>query len=549
MAWKPRHGEISGVEKRLFELSAGQPRVALVFPNRYSLAVSNLGYLWVWRLLNEHGLGCERFALPPQGRSTKRTGKQALRSLDSGERLNQFPLVALSLSYENDYVQALRILASAGIPLLSRKRSRTDPMVFAGGIAVTSNPAPLSELLDFVVLGEVEPIAGRLCEVLKAWRGQNRTSFLRAVAEIPGVYVPRVHGAPEEAGGRMRIEAQKLTRPRFAYSPLLAQRDEFGGAFLIELGRGCPSLCRFCLLGHLGLPPRYADLAVPLDALERSGAKRAGLLASDVVGHPKFNGLLKSLADGEVEVSVSSLRMGAKTDYGLLARAGLKQVTLAPECGSERLRRVVNKGFSDDEIIDEFERAFDAGIERIKLYFIVGLPTESSDDALKISALVEKASEVLGRGRRLIVSVSPFVPKPHTPFELVPFAGERAIRERFNLLRPRLARVSNVDFEFASAREAKYQAYISRAGSEASGVLVAAAQTGENIERAARGLGIDLNEETSCERSSGESSPWRFVDTGVQQGFIVEQYHLALDGKAGHKCRVGRCTACGACPH
>ncbi|HDH97219.1 MAG TPA: radical SAM protein [Proteobacteria bacterium] len=547
MVRKSFRGDPAASERRLFQLAAGKPCVALVFPNDYSLAVSNLGYLWAWRMFNEHGLRCERFVVPSRQRSGTKADRSIPRSLDSGERLNRFPLIAFSLCYENDYVRALRFLLAAGIPPLSRKRTRADPIVFAGGIAITANPAPLAEVLDFVVLGELEPIAGRLCEALEMWRGQNRTGFLRSLAEIEGVYVPRIHGTPEEMSGRAGIEVQKHRQPRFAYSPLLTDRGEFGNAFLIELGRGCPSLCRFCLIGHVSLPPRYADLTGALDALEASGASRVGLLASDVAGHPGFNRLLAELVDRGLEVSVSSLRMGTKADYRLLAEAGLKQITLAPECGSVRIRTLVNKRCGDDEVIDEMERALDAGIERIKLYFMVGLPTESSEDALRIATLVEKARGALGKRHRLLVSVAPFVPKPHTPFELVPFAGERAIKERFNLLRSRLARIPNVEFEIASAREAKYQAYISRAGSEAARILIASAQTGKNIEHAARDLGVDLDEAVGRDRSPDELLPWKFVDTKVKHEFLVDQYHLALDGKAGPKCRVGRCTVCGVC--
>lgn len=534
-------------ERRLFELSKGQPRVALVFPNVYQLAVSNLGYLWVWKLFNERELGCERFVLPSQDILKRSNAAEYLRSLESGERINRFPLIAFSLPYENDYVRVLRILSLSGIPLFSRKRSKSDPIVFAGGTAITANPAPLSEIFDFIVLGEIEPILDELCETLKTYRSQNRLNFLKKVSEISGIYVPRVHGAPEEICDQLKIDVQKSTSQKFSYSPLLAQDDIFGGAFLVEVGRGCPSLCRFCLIGHLGLPPRYADPQEMLNIIENSGAKRVGLLASDVCGHSQFNSLLADLLKRNLEVSVSSLRMGTDADFSLLARAGLRQITLAPEAGSPRIRSVINKFFDDDQIISECERAFSCGIERIKLYFLVGLPTESNDDALKIATLVEKMRTALVKGKKLIVSISPYVPKPHTPFELVPFAGEREIKEKLNLLRARLTKIANVDLEFDSPKEAKWQAYISRAGSEAKNVLVASAQSGKNIEQAAQELGIDIDKEVSRERVADEKHPWKFVNTRVREDFLIEQYHLALESKSGHKCKIGKCFVCGVC--
>lgn len=547
MAWELEIGEIRKKEKKLFKLSKGQPRVALVFPNAYQLAISNLGYLWVWRLFNECNLGCERFVLPSPDALRKSSAADYLRSLESNERINQFPFIAFSLPYENDYVNAAKILLLSGIPPYSRKRTKRDPIVFAGGAAITANPAPLSEILDFVVLGEIEPILNKLCETLKTYRAQNRLNFLKKVSEISGIYVPRVHGAPEEICDRLKIDVQKSTAKDFAHSPLLVPDDAFGGAFLVEVGRGCPSLCRFCLIGHLGLPPRYADFKGILKVIEDSKAKRVGLLASDVSGHPQFNKLLAHLAEKNVEVSVSSLRTGTNADFSLLAKAGLKQITLAPESGSSRLRGVINKFFDDSEIIGECERAFAGGIERIKLYFLVGLPTESNEDALKIATLLAKMREILGRGKKLIVSVSPYVPKPHTPFELVPFVGEREIKEKFNLLRARLAKIANVDFEFDSPKEAKHQAYLARAGSEAIDVLIGAAKSGKNVEQAALELKIDINKEVSRERTADERHPWKLANTGINGDFLIEQYHLALESKTGHKCKIGRCTACGVC--
>jgi len=534
-------------EKLLFELSSGQPKVALVFPNTYQLAVSNLGYLWVWRLFNERGIGCERFVLPPSETFKRHATAESLRSLESGEKINQFPFIAFSLSYENDYINVVRALLLAGIPLQSRRRGKDDPFVFAGGAAITANPAPLSEIFDFTVLGEFEPITDIFCETLKTYRGHSRLGFLKRVSEIPGIYVPLIHRMPEQISDRQKINVQKFKAPFYAYSPLITTEDTFGGAFLIEIGRGCPSMCRFCLIGHLGLPPRYAELEAMTEILEKSGAKRVGLLSSNVSGHPEFNKLLAHLADKNVEVSVSSLRMGTKVNYELLTRAGLKQITLAPEAGSSRLRRVINKPFEDDEIISTCERALSAGIKRIKLYFLVGLPTESNEDAMSIATLLEKTREILGKGRRLLVSISPFVPKPHTPLELVPFAGEHEIKEKLNLLRSRLIKIANLDFEFGSVSEAMSQAYISRAGSEAAGVLIASIQTGRNIKQAALELGLNISKDVMRERASDEKRPWRFVNTRIKQEFLLDQYHLALEGRLGYKCKVGRCTVCGAC--
>src|SRR5947207_4055954 len=467
----------------------GKIAVALVYPHTYTVGMSNLGFQTIYRHLNAlPDVVCERLFLPDPEDIDElgRTGSVPI-SLESFRPLTDFHMVGFSVTYEGDYVNTLRLLTLAGIPLRADDRRPHDPLVLMGGVCAFSNPEPMAPFMDAIAVGEGEEL---VTELIAAYRtgADDRERFLDALAAIEGVYVPSryvVVYAPDGGVGEVRplgaapaIVTKRRLRNVNAFETVDAVKTpyaEYGHMALLEVGKGCGRGCRFCLEGQVYRPVRHrsvAALSETIKELAAQGEKRIGLVGACVSDYPWIGELLKVVEANGMELSISSLRADSLTEdlTAALARGGHRTLTIAPEAGTERLRRAIRKAITDEQILAACDLVRANGIPNLKTYFMIGQPTETDED---VEAIPELAGRMLERLRvldakghpfgRLTLSVSSFVPKPWTPFQWAPFAGAEALSKKLETIKQRVGGLATVRVLHANPREATLPALLARA--------------------------------------------------------------------------------------
>ncbi len=546
--------------------------IALVFPQIYPVAMGNLGFQAVYRLLNDTpDLHCERAFLPdPLTLEEHQRTATPILTLESKRPLRDFAVVAFSLSFEADYPNVLKILELSHIPLRAADRGPQAPLVVAGGVAAFLNPEPLAPVMDAFFLGEGEAGAVEFCRFLAVHRQElSRQELLLALGrEVPGAYVPAgytpIYGPDGTLAGmapapglppRVRVlHADVASRP--CVSEILTPFSEWGDMFLVELGRGCPRGCRFCAAGFVYRPPRERPLEVLLPELEEGVARKGkvGLLAAAVSDHPEIKEICRRVLELGGELSISSLRADSADAelFGLLARGGVRTVTLAPEAGSERLRRVLNKHLPDETLAQAVEAAAWAGLPQVRLYFMVGLPTETLEDVRAIPRLVKylrhRAVKALkGRPpfRQITLSLSSFVPKPWTPFQWAPMLPVAELKRRLRLVRQELAGVKEVRVHTDLPKWAYLQALLARGDRRVGEMLLAAHRVG--WARALAESPVNPDFFVYRQRGPAEVFPWDLLDHGIAKSYLWEEYQLALAEKESPPCRPEICRRCGVC--
>ncbi|MDD5083087.1 MAG: radical SAM protein, partial [Dehalococcoidales bacterium] len=399
----------------------GRIPFALIYPNSYYVGMSNLGLHAIYRLINnnEAAVGERVF-----WEKEDRTGTQVTLSLESQRPLNDFAVLAFSISYELDYFNVAPMLKANGIPVYAADRDERHPLIIAGGPCITANPMPLVPFFDCLCIGEAEVILPAMLAALSETIKGSRENQIKALASIPGVYVPQ---HPPETPV-VRQWARDLDN--FPVASVVLTRDtELGDLFLIEVERGCHWGCRFCLAGSAFRPIRFRSLDKLLEQAEL-GLKyrsRIGLVGPAVSDHPQIEELLTGLRRMGAGLSISSMRLKPlpSTVLKTLVDGGAQTITLAPEAGSERLRQVLRKGITEDDILEATGKVAAQGIRQLKLYFMIGLPSETDEDIEGIIKLTRKCKDILDRrltGSRLTLNVAPFVPKAGTPFQWLPMA-------------------------------------------------------------------------------------------------------------------------------
>lgn len=477
----------------------GKLRIALIYPNTYAVGMSNLGFQTLYRLLNARDeVVCERAFLPDD---TAEHG--VLRTLESDTPLDEMDIIAFSISFELDYANIPRILRLGGVEPFAEQRD--GPWVLAGGATVSYNPEPIAPFLDIALIGEAEESIDPLVDaLLEAYRQQT----LDPLAAIPGVYLP-ARGATPTA----RLAIHDLNRVP-VYNQIFSEHTEFGHMALVEVGRGCPYGCLFCVASHVYRPARWRSLEALLPPIERGlqYRKRVGLIGASVTDHPQIIPLCEEILRRGGQPSPASMRADALTDelLALLATGGVRSITLAPEAALEPLRRRVGKKLSDESLFSAAERAVRAGIHRIKLYFIVGLPGETPEDVEAIPTLVLKLAQT--SGMRISIGCSAFVPKPGTPFARQPMAPEREVRKKLEIIRRGLHR--KVEFTHESARWSYWQGVMARGGRELAEVLATIAMgkdTPAAWNAAFREHAIDADVYALRTISPDEPVPWAHI--------------------------------------
>jgi radical SAM family uncharacterized protein len=530
----------------------GKIAFALVYPNTYSVGMSNLGFQTIYRHLNLlPDVVCERVFMPdPADVDELRRTRSVPLSLESQRPLTDFHMIGFSVTYEGDYVNVLRLLDLAGIPLRAGERRPHDPLVLMGGVCAFSNPEPIAPFMDFVVVGEAEELVG---ELIAAYRAEyrDREAFLGLLTSLTGVYVParyEPHYAPDGAlldvvaTGAPAIVTKRRLSSVDSFRTIAAVKTpnaEYGHMALLEVGKGCGRGCRFCLEGQVYRPVRHRSvdaLRETVEQLAREGEKRVGLVGACVSDYPWIGELLKIVEANGMELSISSLRADSLTEdlASALARGGHRTLTIAPEAGTDRLRRVIRKAITDEQILDACSLVRAQGIPNLKTYFMIGQPTETAED---VEAIVDLARRMLERLRildakghpfgRLTLSISSFVPKPWTPFQWAPFAGADALSRKLETIKKGVRAFSNVRVLHENPREAALQALLARGDRRVADFVEQAARLDGDWRRALRDWKGDPEFYTTRVRSTDERMPWDHFEVGVKKSGLLREWERA----------------------
>ncbi len=555
--------EISLIKPKRHESVA----VALVYPNTYHVGMSNLGFQTVYRLLNDvDGIVCERSFLPDP--ATIHTGD--IISVESQRPLSTFDIIAFSISFENDYLNLLTIFERARIPFRASHRNATHPLVICGGVTSMLNPAPIAPLMDCAFIGEVEVILPAFMELFKQIADRDAL-LLRAAQEVPGVYVPRFFTEDYFPDGRFLALTPVKEVPAVidrayagddkstpACSAILTPDTTFDQTFLVEVSRGCPHGCRFCGAGFVYRPPRYHD-SHSLGSCIRLGqthTKKIGLVGAAVSDLPDLDHLCNLAEELDVNLSFSSLRANALDESLIthLANSGVKTATIAPDAGSERMRRCINKGITENDILAAAEALVSHDIPNLKLYFMIGLPTETMADIDAIVSLCKKVKHVFLKTSRprgsigeITVSVNCFVPKPHTPFQWAPMDDIQSLKQKHKHIKRSLKRVANLRVHADIPRWAYLQALFARGDGRLTAMLEAAHINQGNWPKTLKDTLTNADFYVRRERTPDEVFPWDFIDHGIQKSYLLAEYRKALHGVTTEECDPDTCRRCGVC--
>ncbi|NTV14002.1 MAG: radical SAM protein [Desulfobulbaceae bacterium] len=544
----------------------GRLPIALIFPSPYGVGMSNLGFQLVYDQINQHpDLVCERVFLPDPG-------TRAL-SVESSRPLADFPILLSALSFEQNLPDLVGMLLASGIEPLAARRCREKigpgtPLIVAGGVACFINPEPLAPFVEAILIGEAEELLPPLLEKLLG--GGERSAMLADLVGMPGCYVPQYYDfrygengilseikAREGAPERVRRLAWRGGEEA-GYSRLLSPAAEFADLFLVELGRGCSRSCRFCAAGFVYRPPRLWTPEVINRALDQRpvGITRVGLLGMEMARTEDLQKVAERLLAEGCKLSFSSLRADALTPelLSLLAGSGLKSVAIAPDGGSERLRRVINKGISREAVLDAATRLVVAGIVNLKLYFMIGLPTETEEDLTEMVILVKEVREIMsipgrarGRLANLTLSINPMVPKAWTPMQYHPFAEPNLLKKKLDFLQRGLRGMDNLKIMGEKPATAYLQATLARGDRRLAPALIEYAARGGNWQQVFRKCGVAPEAYALRERAAEELFPWEIIDQGMGKAYLWQEYRKALEARTSPVCEVGGCRRCGVC--
>ncbi len=565
-------------------------RFAFCFPDTYEIAMSNLGMRILYGVLNsDPNVWCERVFAPWGDMEDElRKNHIPLYALESGDPLGDFDIIGFSLGYEMAYTNVLNMLDLAGIPIRSRDRTELTPIIFAGGTSCI-NPEPMAEFFDLYAIGEGEELDLDIVRLYRKARneGWTKTEFLKEASQIEGVYVPSLYeplygddgaflglnpkdGAPERVTKRI---IEDLDDTYFPTKTLIPSTEIVHDRVTLELFRGCVRGCRFCQAGYAYRPVRRRSVGFLLErakeALLDSGYEEitlSSLSTSDFKGLQELtDGLIDWCEPRNISLSLPSLRadnfsMSLMERVQKVRKSGL---TFAPEAGSQRLRDVINKNVTEDELLRSCRFAFEGGWSNIKLYFMLGLPTETDEDVLAISQLANKVlytwrqyATNKARGVHITVSTSCFVPKPHTPFQWVAQVSREEYLRRVRLLRENM-KSRSISYNWHEADVGLVEAALSRGDRRVGDAIEAVWKMGGKLDawseyfslerwmKAFESVGLSMEYYACRERNADEPLPWDVISVGVDKSYLRRELERAIEGVLTPDCRV-KCTGCGA---
>ncbi|HEY7536312.1 MAG TPA: radical SAM protein, partial [Thermodesulfobacteriota bacterium] len=443
MIWKLKEKTRDILSNELGTLfKEGEIRVALAYPNTYEIGTSNLGFQLIYRILNSiPHISAERVYLPDQKDIKFYELGEDLFSLESQRKIGEFDIIAFSIPFEGDYINILKMLRLSKIPLRACDRGESYPLVLAGGMATLLNPEPLAPFIDAFVIGEGEYVTKEVFEIIA--NRESKWKTLEKLSETQGIYVPSFFEPFYNEDGTFDRHSPSLrVQKRFiddldlhpAGSTILTKNTTFSDMYLIEVSRGCGGACRFCAEGFVYRYPRHRDKNSITSEIKKAKemGRRVGLISPMLLDHPDLKNIIAEAKKEGIQASLSSLRADALDEDMLetIRMSGQKTLTIAPEAGSDSLRRSVNKHFTNRDIIKSAELSLKFGITNLKLYFMVGLPGEEDEDVRAIGKLGKDIREVFPRGK-VTIGVNPLVPKPWTPFQWVPFPKLQDVERKY----------------------------------------------------------------------------------------------------------------------
>ena len=542
----------------------GRITVCLLYPNSYHVGMSNLGFQTLYQILNaDEEVVCERAFLPePEDIEEYRHTQTPLFSLESQKPLSSFDILAFSISFENDFLNVLTLLDLARIPFESRLRDEKHPWVIAGGVAVFLNPEPISEFFDLFILGEAEEVIKEFLEVchqtLQDKGKVRKDDFLKKLGGLEGVYVPKFYRVTYAENGKIEAMDPESGFPRQVkrrwipkldqfptHSTLFTPDTEFKEMALVEVNRGCPRGCRFCAACFVYHPFRNRSLSL-LDSVSKEALlkeHRIGLTGTAVSDHPQLLSLCQSILSQQGGISLSSLRVDAVTPSLIqcLREGEERTVAIAPEAGSERLRRMLKKGYSEEEILKSIDTLVENGLSQIKCYFLIGLPSEMDEDVKEILLLAKRIRHQIlsySKGQRkkwrLVLSVNPFIPKPATPFQWVPLEEVSELKKKLKTIQRGVQGEKGMEMIHDLPKWAYVQALLSRGDRRVGKILMAAHRHQGNWSQALRETNVNSDFYVYRKRDLDEIFPWDFIDHGISKEQLKEEYLKAME-EAGVK--------------
>ena len=547
-----------------------EQKVAIVYPNTYFVGMSNLGLHIIYEEINLHPSSvCERIFLPEKKElDVYDKTKTPLMSVETQRPMHQFDVVAFDVTFEMDYFHIPLMLRYGRVPVMSEDRTGFDPIVIAGGPCATFNPEPFADFIDAFIIGEGEGIVSRVLDIIRDGKmeGLDRHAILRQLANISGVYVPSLYvpiysDDGEFKGYHIAEGAPKTIKRHFEMltsggeTVVATNYTEFGAMYIIEVARGCGRHCRFCMAGYCFRVPRVRPLDILKEGVDRAEklGKKVGLMGAAISDYPEVDELVTYIRSKDMRYSCASLRADSLTQAVVdgLADSGQKTITIAPETGSERLRRVINKGISEEHLQNAATLSAKSGIQHMRLYIMIGLPTETDEDIEAIVGLAERTqahmAEVGCKGR-LTLSINPFIPKPFTPFQWMAMDNQKTVEKKLQYIKKALQNNRRIEVLVESPKEAYIQGVLARGDRRLGAVLAACAadRGSKSFKAEMKAAGLDMDEMNYRERSFDEFLPWSHLDMGMDDGYLEMEWKRSVDEAYTPPCVQG-CKRCGVC--
>ncbi|MDU2555195.1 TIGR03960 family B12-binding radical SAM protein [Veillonella sp.] len=548
---------------------AGQ-KVAIVYPNTYFVGMSNLGLHIIYEEINlRNDSVCERIFLPEKKElEAYDKTKTPLMSVETQRPMHQFDVVAFDVTFEMDYFHIPLMLRHGRVPIMGKDRTEFDPIVIAGGPCATFNPEPFADFIDAFIIGEGEGIVSRVLDIIRDGKmeGLDRHTILRQLADISGVYVPSLYVPIYSEDGEFKgydiAEGVPKTIKRHfemltsgGETVVATNYTEFGAMYIIEVARGCGRHCRFCMAGYCFRVPRVRPLDILKEGVERAEklGKKVGLMGAAISDYPEVDELVNYIRSKDMRYSCASLRADSLTQAVVdgLADSGQKTITIAPETGSERLRRVINKGISEEHLQNAATLSAKSGIQHMRLYIMIGLPTETDEDIEAIVGLAERTQahmEKVGCKGRLTLSINPFIPKPFTPFQWMAMDNQKVVEKKLQYIKKALQKNRRIEVLVESPKEAYIQGVLARGDRRLGAVIAACAadRGSKSFKSEMKAAGLDMDNMNYRERSFDEFLPWSHLDMGMDEGYLEIEWKRSIDEAYTPPCTQG-CKRCGVC--